>query len=84
MSDEDIRVNAGDDGLTDDERRLKKQSERDAEQAEIDRKADQVRADMERANGEAEGSRGRNVAPAEKPAKASPRKSTGNTSTNSK
>lgn len=63
----------GDDGMTDDERRLAKQRARDAEQRKVDAAGDAVRADMERANGEPEGSRGRNAEP-EKPVKATPRK----------
>ncbi len=80
-------VSRGDDGLTDDERRLAKQKARDREQEKVDRDGDAVRADQERANGEAEGARGRNAPTGERgpeldagkgsPAKVTPRKAQG-------
>ncbi len=63
MADEKTQddVSRGTDGMTDDERRLAKQRARDAEQREIDRAGDAERAKQEKANGEPEGSRGRNA-----------------------
>jgi hypothetical protein len=57
----------GDDGLTDDERRIAKQEMRDAEQRKVDADGDAVRARQEREHGEPEGSRGRNVKVAGEP-----------------
>lgn len=54
----------GDDGMNDDQRRLAKQKERDAQQREIDKAGDAERARREREQGEPEGSRGRNADPA--------------------
>lgn len=64
----------GDDGLTDDERRLAKQRARDAEQRKVDAAGDAERARQEEANGETPGTRGRVVAAPAAPVKATSRK----------
>lgn len=51
----------GDDGMNDDQRRLAKQKERDAQQRKVDEAGDAERARREREQGEPEGSRGRNA-----------------------
>lgn len=82
-TDENVQP-VGDDDMNDDQRRLAKQKERDAQQREVDKAGDAERARREREAGEPEGSRGRNADPAtgetdksdgetEKPAKASGR-----------
>jgi len=61
MSDETVEIgeSVGDDGLTDDERRVKKMQDK------IDEDGDRERARAERANGESPGARGRNAPPAD-------------------
>ncbi len=71
MSNSDHAV--GDDGMTDDERRLAKQRARDAEQRKVDAAGDAERERQEEAAGEAPGARGRVTEPV-KPVKAAPRK----------
>ncbi len=79
MTDETVTIGeaVGDDGMTDDERRLAKQRARDAEQRKVDADGDAERARQEEANGEAPGTRGRVAAAPSVPAKATPRKAQG-------